>query len=273
MRNYRAIVEYDGTEYAGFQIQADRATIQGALEQSLTKLGLGHVRIHGAGRTDAGVHALGQVIHFQTDWRHGSDALERGMNAVLDRAIAVRQVAPVSDAFHARYSARRRMYVYRAYTGRSRSPLLDRFACHIAGKPNLVAMSEAASLLVGEHDFAAFGQAPWGENTVREVHRAGWREVASDVAVGAPAGWPHLFQFEIEANAFLRGMVRRIVGTLLEVGCGRRSVQDVAEVLAAREISHAGVQAPASGLHLWRVEYDAMDWVSQDEKEHLLGRQ
>ncbi|MHB1294489.1 MAG: tRNA pseudouridine(38-40) synthase TruA [Anaerolineae bacterium] len=268
VRNYRAVVAYDGTEYAGFQIQVNQATIQGAIEKGLAKLGLGHVRVHGAGRTDAGVHALGQVISFQTDWRHGAEALERAMNAVLDPAIAVRQVSPAAEGFHARFSARRRMYVYRAYAGRVRSPLLDRFACHVTGEPDWAAMGEAASLLVGEHDYAAFGQAPWGVNTVRTVHRAEWRVATSDMAVGA-----HLFQFEIEANAFLRGMVRRIVGTLLEVGCGRRSVQDVASVLAAREISRAGVQAPASGLCLWRVDYDAMDVVGQDRDEHLLNGQ
>jgi tRNA pseudouridine38-40 synthase len=265
-RNYRALVAYDGTDYGGFQIQADRPTIQGELERALQRLTQEFVRVHGAGRTDAGVHARGQVISFRTSWRHGPQELQRAMNAVLPPAIAVRALAPAPEDFHARFSACGRAYLYQIYTGPVRSPLLARFAHHVARPLDLAAMNAAAEILVGEHDLAAFGQPPEGENTVRVVRRAIWQ--ARAVERWHPA-WPaSLVQFEIEANGFLRGMVRRIVGTLLALGQGWLSEAEWREIVASCDIRRAAAPAPACGLCLWRVDYGAEDrWPEEDLAE------
>ncbi len=252
--NYRALVAYDGTDYSGFQIQVGRPTIQGELERALQRLTQAFVRIHGAGRTDAGVHAQAQVISFRAGWGHGPEALQRAMNAVLPRDIAVRGVTPVEEDFHARFSASSRVYLYSVYDGQVRSPLWQRFAHHVAWPLDLAAMNAAAALLIGRHDFAAFGQSPYGENTVRTVHRAGWW-------IAPPGQDPNLehgslWRFEIEADAFLRGMVRRIVGTLLAVGRGEITPREFADILASRDIGQARVSVPACGLCLWCVRYE-----------------
>lgn len=257
-RNYRALVEYDGTDYGGFQIQADRPTIQGELERALQRLTQGFVRVHGAGRTDAGVHARGQVISFRTTWRHGLQELHRALNAVLPPAIAVRALAPAPEDFHARFSALSRVYVYQIYTGPVRSPLLARFAHHVPQPLDLAAMNAAAEVLVGEHDLAAFGQPPEGENTVRVVQRALWRVCPGEQGYPAWQVAPRIV-FEIEANGFLRGMVRRIVSTLLAVGQGWLSYAEWREIVASRDMRRAAAPAPACGLCLWRVNYGAED--------------
>lgn len=248
--NYRAVVAYDGTAYNGFQIQVGCPTIQGELERAMQRLGRGAVRVHGAGRTDAGVHAQGQVISFRVDWKHGPGALQRAMNAVLPRDIAVRQVTEADERFHARFSATGRVYVYSIYQGQVREPLLARYA-HQAEQPlDVAAMAAAARTLCGSHDFAAFGQPTVGDNTRREIRRAAWR-LDEPAAAVAP-----MLRFEIEANAFLRGMVRRIVGTLLQVGSGAMAPETVAAILASGDISRAAPPAPAAGLCLWRVDYE-----------------
>ena len=240
----RALVEYDGTDYFGFQIQSGKATIQGELERVLARL-TGHPsRVRCAGRTDAGVHATGQVIMATPAWRHSIADLERAWNALLPAAIAVHQVEPVTDpGFHPRYSARSRIYRYSVWTAPWRSPLHQRYAHHQPKPLDVALMNEAAGLLVGAHDFASFGQPTQGEITIRDVHRAIWQQSE------------HLLVFEIEANAFLRRMVRTIVATLIEVGAGRRSVNDVATILAATDRSAAAPPAPACGLCLVEVKY------------------
>jgi len=254
--NYRAVVEYDGSAYGGFQIQARRATIQGELERVLQQITQEPVRVHGAGRTDAGVHARGQVISFRTTWSRGCDDLQRALNALLPRDIAVRELATADERFHARYSAASRVYLYHVYSSCVRSPLLDRYAYYVASPPDIEAMNCAAALLVGERDVAAFGQA-FNERgaTIRQVQKAVWRRVGEAYPLWG-ACQADVAQFEIEANAFLRGMVRRVVGTLLAVGGGMLSVEGFAEILASREISRAAPPAPACGLCLWQVHYD-----------------
>ncbi|MFH1084811.1 MAG: tRNA pseudouridine(38-40) synthase TruA [Chloroflexota bacterium] len=258
--NVRAIVAYDGTLYQGFQRQRAGATIQGELERALQRLTQSEVRVAGAGRTDAGVHAYGQVISFRTAWAHGLPALQRAMNAVLPPAIAVRELAETPDAFHARYSARSRTYVYSLYVAPVRMPWLDRFAWHVGGPLDLAAMQAAAAALPGEHDLAAFGQAPGGENTVRRVHQAFWSQVGAPPGQWEPEALLHA-RFRIEANAFLRGMVRRIVGTLLLVGSGQLSPQGFRELMCSREIRRAAPPAAPRGLALLHVRYedDALD--------------
>lgn len=241
-------MEYVGTNYYGFQIQAQRPTVQGALEKALAELGGEAIRIRYAGRTDTGVHALGQVIAFHIRWRHALSDLERACNARLPDDIAVRQVELVTDPhFHPRYSARARVYRYSVWTAPVRSPLHCRTTHHEPRALDLARMNEAAALLVGSHDFAAFGQPTHGESTVRVVHAARWRSYQDS---GVP-----LVVFDIEANAFLRRMARTITGTLLEVGKGIRPVENVADVLRAKERALAAQPAPACGLCLLEVKY------------------
>jgi tRNA pseudouridine38-40 synthase len=240
-------VEYDGTSYYGFQIQARRPTIQGSLEEVLARLTGERIRIRYAGRTDAGVHALGQVISFHTRWRHAVADLERAWNALLPVDIAVRHVQPVTDQrFHPRYSARSRVYRYTVWTAAWRSPMHSRYAHHEPRPLDVDSMNRAARFLVGEHDFATFGQPTQGESTVRVVAVAEWRQEDS--------ANPQLL-FNVEANAFLRRMVRSMVGTMLEVGRGFRSADEVAEVLAARDRRLAAPPAPPGGLCLMEVKY------------------
>lgn len=259
MRNYRATVEYDGTDYYGFQIQVDRPTIQGELEQALRRVTQEFVRVNGAGRTDTGVHARGQVISFHAVWDHDCQALQRAVNANLPQAIAIREVAIAPEEFHARFSAASRMYIYSLYYSPVRFPLFDRFAHRLSRPLQVEAMEEAARSLQGWHDLAAFGQPPYGENTVRWIERAGWQRVTSERPISQGGCFDttptELLQFEIEANAFLRGMVRRVVGTLVLVGMESLSNRDFNEILLSRDISQAGPPAPACGLCLWRVRY------------------
>ena len=230
----QALVEYDGAAYFGFQIQADKPTVQGRLEEVLAGLAGAKARIRYAGRTDSGVHALGQVIAFHTPWRHSLLDLERAWNARLPADIAVRAVKPVSDAsFHPRYSARSRVYRYTVWTAPWRSPLHCRYAHHAPRSLDMSSMNEAAACLIGQHDFASFGQPTQGESTVRSVYSAAWRQSGD------------LLQFEIEANAFLQRMVRTIVATLLQIGQGYRPVEHAASVLAARNRALAAPPAPA----------------------------
>ena len=246
---------YDGTDYCGFQAQPDHPTIQGELERALARITREPVRVTGAGRTDAGVHALGQVIHFASDWRHPAGDLQRALNAVLPPAIAVRAVEPVRDDFHARFDARRRQYRYTLFCKAVRAPLFGRLAHQVMEPLDRSAMTAAAQALVGRHDYAAFGQSPSGLGTVRTVFAAVWEPISPPLGLPASGGDAQWLQFVVDADAFLRGMVRRIVGTLLLVGAGRLSVAGFGGILRARDISQAAPPAPACGLCLWRVWY------------------
>ncbi len=240
----RALVEYDGTDYYGFQVQSGKPTIQGELERVLERLTGQPTRVRYAGRTDAGVHATGQVLTAAPTWRHSLVDLERAWNALLPAAIAVHQVESVADpSFHPRYSARSRVYHYTVWTAPWRSPLHRRYAHYEPKLLDVPLMNEAAALLVGTHDFASFGQPTQGDVTIRNIHRAAWRQTGQSLV------------FEIEANAFLRRMVRTIVATLIEVGAGRQSVGDVVNILAAANRSAAAAPAPACGLCLVEVKY------------------
>lgn len=239
----KAVVAYDGTGYSGFQRQTNAYTVQEALEQVLEKL-TGHVvRIVAAGRTDAGVHAEGQVIAFVPRWRHPLTDLHRGMNALLPEQIAVRDMMEVPEGFHPRYDARRRRYRYTIYQAPVRNPLVARYSLHVDRDLDLDAMQAAAEALVGQHDFAAFGSPPSGRSTVREVYRARWTGTAP---------WRY---FEVEANAFLYKMVRMLVGTLLRVGDGKLTPEAFAALLVTQDRQNAGPAVDARGLCLKSVTY------------------
>jgi len=238
-----AVIEYDGTDYFGFQLQAEGRTIQGELERALAEVTRRETRVVGAGRTDSGVHAVGQVISFVPQWKHSLSDLQRAMNALLPDDIAVHQMAWVADDFHPRFSALSREYRYTILNQPLRSPLARRFAYHYLKPLDVEAMARAARCLVGSQDFASFGRPPQGQNTVRQVYRA---ECTRQ---------DQFIYFDIVANAFLYRMVRNIVGTLLLVGIGELSPGRFEEILQAKDGRRAGTPVPAHGLCLMRVSY------------------
>ncbi len=237
------VVEYDGTDYAGFQLQREVRTVQGELERALASLAQRPIRVVGAGRTDAGVHAKGQVIHFSVEWAHPLAELHRALNAVLATDVAVVRLDVAPPGFHARYSARSREYVYTVYTGAVRSPLLQRYSYHDQRAMSVETMQQACDCLLGRHDFRAFGSAPSGDNTIRTVRRAECSRAGD------------LIRVLVEADAFLRGMVRRLVGSLLLVGAGELSADGFSALLQPQHVQTAAVAAPPQGLCLTRVNY------------------
>lgn len=253
--NVAALVEYDGTRYAGFQRQspASGSTIQGTIEIAIRKV-IGVVTtIVGAGRTDKGVHASGQVINFETTKRLSVTEWQRALNAVLPDDIAIRATCGVADDFHARKSAVSRSYRYRILCDAYRSPLRERFAWRVPRQLDIASMQAAVQLLLGEHDFGSFGSSP------QDKHSNGFRGHTVRVMLAAqcaPAeSEPGIVECRFTANAFLAGMVRRLVGTLLMVGLGRLSVLGFQSILEACDKSHPGPALPPTGLCLTSVAY------------------
>jgi len=236
---YRARVEYDGTDFAGFQVQPGARTVQGELETALARLNGGvRIRVDGAGRTDAGVHAIGQVIAFTYPGRLSAAELGRALSAGLPKDVAIDVLRRVSARFHPRFAARYREYRYTVWNGPP-SPLRERYALRVRTPLDTAAMARAGSVLVGRHDFSAFGAAD--RQPVRTLHRVRVRREGSLVTI------------DVAGDAFLRQMVRRIVAILLEVGHGTMDEQAVAEALASRQPALHGAVAPARGLCLRRV--------------------
>jgi tRNA pseudouridine38-40 synthase len=243
---FRLSLEYDGRDFAGWQIQpGGQRTVQGTLHQAFRRVTGREVRVIGAGRTDAGVHAEGQAASVVVETELPPDRLRRALNGVLPPDLAVWECAAAPEGFHARYQARSKLYRYRIWNGESRSPLRARRAHHVPIALDVEAMGRAATLLLGTHDFAAFQTAGSAvRSTVRTLERL-------DVE-GEPRGEINLL---IEGDGFLRQMVRILAGTLIEVGLGRRDAAGLPAVLAARERSRAGRTAPAQALTLVRVRY------------------
>jgi len=245
MRNIRLLLEYDGTAYHGWQHQKNALSIQEVVETALAKLTGEVIQVHGSGRTDAGVHALGQVANFHTAGHIPLKAFYAGLNSLLPRDLAVLDAAEVPPDFHARKSALSKTYEYRILNRKEPSPLNRRYAWLIRQTLNLEAMAQAAAALPSEHDFSAFkasGGAP--SHAVRRVLSAAWHR--------GDAG--HL-RFSITANGFLRGMVRSLVGTMVEIGLGKRPPGDLAGLLKSGDRAGAGPTAPAQGLFLVEVLY------------------
>lgn len=258
VRRVRAVVAYDGTDYSGFQRQANAPSVQEAIEDTLAQVTQQPVTIWMAGRTDAGTHAVGQVIAFDTAWGHAISELHRAMNAVLPDDIVVRDLEETDAGFHPRYDACSRRYQYVIYNASVPCPLTRRYSLHVNKPLDIAAMESASRSLIGEHDFATFGQPPQGNVTVRRVTKAAWREEPAGAGPFAGLKGEHdarwLF-FDIEANAFLYRMVRSIVGTLLAVGRGWISEEAFSEAMAACDRGQAGTTAPAHGLCLMEVTY------------------
>jgi tRNA pseudouridine38-40 synthase len=238
------VLEYDGTDFSGWQIQPDRPTVQETLERALETILGETVRVEAAGRTDAGVHARGQVAAFSTTNQPNLASLQRGLNALAAGAITVLDLVEVNVDFDPRRDAVRRIYEYRIRNHRWPSPFSRRYVWHVRQSLDVEAMSRAAAMLLGEHDFSSFQAADCdAENPVRRVLRSELLQEGPDVT------------YVIEATAFLRHMVRNVVGTLVEVGRGGRSAADFGRILEARDRRVAGPTAPAHGLCLVRVDY------------------
>ncbi len=249
-----ALAGYDGTAYNGFQVQADVPTIQAQLEEALGTFTTLQGRIVGSGRTDTGVHARGQVVAATVQWRHELDDLRRAWNAHLPKDIVIRQVIAPPAGFHPRFSAVQRTYRYFLREGAGREPLSSRYALDVSQRLDVAAMQAAAAELVGTHNFATFGRPPQGENTIRTVFAADWHIDSSDLP---PVGLQdeRRLVFTITANAFLQHMVRKVVGSLLEVGEGRWSVERFACALQAADGAQSAPPAPPCGLVLETVTY------------------
>ncbi len=247
MRSLRLLVEYDGTDFAGFQRQANAPTIQGELERALAKCLQHEVSVAGAGRTDAGVHAIGQVCRVRTENRIPVDRLPLALNRLLPRTIVVRSAREAEAGWHPRYHATSRTYRYTIDNQTIPSALSRRFAYHLRAPLEVEAMQAAAQCLVGCHDFAAFqtSGSPMG-STVRELRQV------------AVVRHRHQVTVTVEANAFLYQMVRTLVGTLMQIGRGQRSGATMLEVLQSRDREQAGPTAPPHGLCLVRVKYDRL---------------
>ena len=245
-RRLALLLEYDGSPYGGSQLQKNAPSIQGELETALHKLTGETLRVAFAGRTDAGVHARGQVAAFTTGSTLTADVFVRALNALLPASIAVRNAVETPEDFDPRRHAASRTYRYMIYNASARSPLWEARAWHVAERLDIEAMGQAAQALVGEHDFAAFSRRE-GVSTVRLVRRC-------EVSARLP-----LVEIEMEANAFLRQQVRRTVGALIRVGTGRLSVAGFRRLLKAAEPASAGPVAPPQGLYLLRVAYLGLD--------------
>ncbi len=245
MPTVKLTLQYDGTGYVGWQRQASGDSIQGVLEDALGRIEKQPVTVHGAGRTDAGVHATGQVASARLGAALDDETLARALNANLPPAIRVTTVETVADGFHARFSATGKTYEYRIWNGPVVPPFLRLYTWHMPQPLDIALLRRASEALQGTHDFAAFqGSGSIVHTTRRTIVSAAWRCTPEAPLV-----------FEISGEGFLRHMVRSLVGTLVEVGLRRRPVDDVAGLLAVPDRSRAGRTAPAHGLFLTKVTY------------------
>ena len=244
MQKFKMTIQYDGTNYHGWQIQANGRTVQGELTRVLSMLDHRHVTVYGAGRTDAGVHAEGQVASFFFEREFEACGLLAAINANLDRDIRVLNIQGAPPEFNARHSARQKTYRYRIWTADVVNPFIYRLVHHYRGQLDVEEMLRGASVLVGTHDFGAFTVAnSEAEDHVRTVKRLDLTRDTNEISI------------VVAANGFLRYMVRTIVGTLIEVGRGKRTAASVQEALESRNRSNAGPSAPANGLTLVSVDY------------------
>lgn len=255
MKKIKLLLEYDGTDYQGWQIQKRRPTIQGVVEDRISEITGKQSRVIGASRTDAGVHALGQVAAFETESRLGPETIKRALNALLPMDVRVLEASEVGDLFHPRNSAKRKSYFYIIVNQRESSAFFCRYAWMVQKPLELKSMIEAAQVFIGVHDFSSFRSADSGsKNPVREVfslniERFGMLDFMTTSIKG------EFVKIRIEADGFLRHMVRNIASTLVEIGKGRVSVDRIKEILESRDRRLAGPAAPPKALFLERIVY------------------
>lgn len=250
--NFKLLIQYDGTDFHGWQVQENDRTIQGELERVIGMLADAKVSVNGSGRTDAGVHAEGQVANVHLpDGKFSPDKLKAAINGNLWRDIRIMKCESVPDEFHARFSAKRKTYIYRVVNAPVMSPFWRRFAHHEHKPLDVAKMNETARLFLGEHDWTAFSSARSdGETRVRTILDFTVESRWDERAQGA------LIEFRISATGFLRYMVRSIVGTMLEVGRGEKDSDTILTAIVTGDRSLAGKTASAQGLTLYRVDYE-----------------
>jgi tRNA pseudouridine38-40 synthase len=244
MRTLKLTLAYDGTDFAGWQLQAGPRTVQGVLEAALEPIEDRRVIVHAAGRTDAGVHAMGQVVSFALESTIGCAALQRALNVRLPHDVRVMRVEEAAADFNARFHAKQKTYHYAIVNGDVVPPQVRHFVWHVPQPLDRAAMDRAAAVLVGEHDFAAFQAA--GADVITSRRR---------IVISRITRRDEQLVYEVTGTGFLRHMVRTIVGTLVDIGRGRRPPHDMQRVLESRDRRHASATAPPQGLTLWSVEY------------------
>lgn len=250
-RNVKMVIGYDGTDYCGWQRQDNGRSIQAEIETVLARMTNQEIVLHGAGRTDAGVHADGMVAHFHTVARIPCGDLRRGLNAILPAAIRIWKVEEVSPLFHARFSAIGKEYRYEIFHGPIHPPRLRRYTLHVSGPLDLKNISGCLTLLQGTHDFSSFENAGTRDKS-RETGKGAVRTITEARLTGDGG---NALTLSFNGDGFLRNMVRNLVGTLLEAGRGKITPEDFAAILAAKNRAMAGPTAPAHGLWLTRVFY------------------
>lgn len=260
MRTFKIVVSYDGTDFGGFQRQSNARSVQQVLEEALAPIEGQDVIVSGAGRTDSGVHALGQVASFKLAARISPGDLHKALNATLSTTgsndVRVLAVEEAADNFNARFSAKAKLYRYRIVNAEVVSPFDRRYAWHVPRTLNLDDMRDAARALAGEHDFATFQSA--GNKVTSSIRTITSSEWADTLLVDGG----RLLIYEIAGSGFLKYMVRAIIGTLVEIGSGRRPVGSIERLLVSGNRADAGPTAPPHGLYLVRVDYDAAAPVS-----------
>jgi tRNA pseudouridine38-40 synthase len=251
MRYFKLTIAYDGTDFHGWQIQAEKPTIQGEIVSVLRRLTQEHVYLHGAGRTDAGVHALGQVGSFRTQSALSAQEFQRALNALLPQAIRIVGSEEVGPDFDARWSARGKIYRYRIYRGKVVPPMIWRYVLHYPFPLDEEAMRDAAARFAGTHDFASFAASTGSEEDDKE--RSTEREMFSAELVRSPDN--EELVFTVRGRSFLRYMVRKMVGTLLDVGRGRLKPDDIDRLFELRDRSKSGPTVPPQGLVMVEVQH------------------
>ena len=269
MRNIKLTIAYDGTDFSGWQSQPGQRTVQGTLTDILEKLTQRRLMIHAAGRTDAGVHAAGQVVNFKTQSEMPAEEFQRAFNALLPPSIRVNAAEEVGPDFHARWEALAKTYRYRIFRGRVVPPFLWRYVVQDSLELDFGAMDAAARQFTGEHDFSTFAASSGSEEddrertTVRTIYESEWtRTPAEPGRDDSGEEWV----YGVRGRSFLRHMVRKLVGTMIEIGRGRLAPEDVLKLIDLRDRSKSGMTAPAQGLCLESVEYP-------DPAHSLAGRE
>lgn len=245
MKNIKIIIQYDGSRYKGFQrLQDNDMTIQGKIESVLSKMTDEEIEIIGSGRTDMGVHAYGQVANFKTSSDMSLSKMKKYLDEYLPEDIVIKSLEEVSDRFHSRYNAKSKTYLYKIDNNSYQSPFLRRYSTHIEKKLNLDAMREASKVLIGEHDFTSFcSSKSKKKSNVRTIDSISIQEKDGIISI------------YVDGNGFLYNMVRIIVGALIEVGMGKKSTEDIINMLEAKDRTKASETAPSKGLYLYRVMY------------------
>lgn len=244
MRNIRLTISYDGSDYYGFQRQKDLVTVQQVLEEALAKIFGESISVAPSGRTDTGVHALGQVVSFKTQGKIPVERVVHAVNTVLPPSVVALDAKEMPEGFHARYDAKAKKYIYKIMQTDMPDPFLANYAWLLAGELDVRKMAEAASIIKGEHDFSSFrasGSTP--THPVRDIYESVWQNENGMIV------------FSIKGNGFLYHMVRNLVGSFVDIGQGRISVDDFKDILAGKDRALAGKTAPPQGLYLEHVFY------------------